>query len=467
MDGTGAPRTMGVMLIRGIIGVLLTVPWLANAEAQEANEPNPTEVEFRQMVAELRKAGEPTTPADLRSPPIAPEKNGATYLRKAFALARHDDPQWRTILETDTPITMLDVEKFKLREFMRDLPAVIEHIDKAMACEKVDWEIESKSPAFDTLLPFLNELRNLSNYLSVAISVHRADGDHRAIIERVRQMMYLGRAAHAVPAIVGHLVSIGLDRQANAASDHLPTLRIGPGKTDAARPQVESVIRDLLNDAPSRDSLRGAYRGERIMYIDCTELVATRKLKISEIIATFDPGKNERGDRIVDGMARLADHWVSGKLLLAYSRQCLDEVDGKSWPSVKDRLPKKISVDGLEDVDRMLAACIGASDERPFRQHFLGVAERRLAATSLALQLYSFDHDGKLPATLNKLVPKYLPAVPLDPMTDGQPIRYIAGKRTIYSVGRNEKDDGGAGGQVNGTPVSDEGDMVFRIPTRQ
>lgn len=62
-----------------------------------------------------------------------------------------------------------------------------------------------------------------------------------------------------------------------------------------------------------------------------------------------------------------------------------------------------------------------------------------------ALAVERFKHDtGTLPAALIDLVPRYLPAVPLDPLTD-RPLlfRSSAYAYTIYSVGQNGQDDGG------------------------
>jgi hypothetical protein len=40
-------------------------------------------------------------------------------------------------------------------------------------------------------------------------------------------------------------------------------------------------------------------------------------------------------------------------------------------------------------------------------------------------------------------VPTYLPAVPTDPLTAGQPLIYAPDRGVVYSVGRDGKDDGG------------------------
>ena len=69
-----------------------------------------------------------------------------------------------------------------------------------------------------------------------------------------------------------------------------------------------------------------------------------------------------------------------------------------------------------------------------------------------------------LPATLEALVPDYLPAVPRDPF-DGQPFRYSAEKRIVYSVGENLTDDGGDEGRERGRRRAK--DLVFKLFTHE
>jgi hypothetical protein len=69
-----------------------------------------------------------------------------------------------------------------------------------------------------------------------------------------------------------------------------------------------------------------------------------------------------------------------------------------------------------------------------------------MVITAIATKRYELKH-GKAPADLSALVPEFLPALPLD-MIDGQPLRYQLvenGRFTLYSVGANGHDDGGAG----------------------
>jgi len=65
------------------------------------------------------------------------------------------------------------------------------------------------------------------------------------------------------------------------------------------------------------------------------------------------------------------------------------------------------------------------------------------ALVGIALELYRRD-TGQWPKTLDELVPRFLPAVPVDRIT-GAPVRYrlVDAKPLIYSVGCDLDDDGG------------------------
>jgi len=66
-----------------------------------------------------------------------------------------------------------------------------------------------------------------------------------------------------------------------------------------------------------------------------------------------------------------------------------------------------------------------------------------LATTRILVALKAFKIEkGRLPKTLDELVPECLGAVPLDDF-DGKPLSYNPEKKVIYSVGKDLKDDGG------------------------
>ncbi|MCA9114411.1 MAG: hypothetical protein KDA79_04950 [Planctomycetaceae bacterium] len=89
----------------------------------------------------------------------------------------------------------------------------------------------------------------------------------------------------------------------------------------------------------------------------------------------------------------------------------------------------------------------------------------RLEVTRLAFaaEVYQRDHS-RYPETLDKLLPQYVAAVPVDPLSE-QPLRYrqdIHGF-TLYSVGRNERDDGGRDHYSPDSRGQDFDDIVIQI----
>ncbi len=92
-------------------------------------------------------------------------------------------------------------------------------------------------------------------------------------------------------------------------------------------------------------------------------------------------------------------------------------------------------------VGRMLY-CLLAADARAFLSRKCA-GQTKLAATQTLIALKCFKAEtGRLPDSLDELVPRCLDAMPLDDF-DGKPIRYSREKKILYSIGEDLKDDGG------------------------
>jgi hypothetical protein len=89
-----------------------------------------------------------------------------------------------------------------------------------------------------------------------------------------------------------------------------------------------------------------------------------------------------------------------------------------------------------------------------------------LVRTACALERYRLAHS-KYPETLDTLAPQFIAQVPHDPTGD-QPLHYRptdGGQFLLYSVGWNEKDDGGTVSlTTSGSVDLDSGDWVWRYP---
>jgi hypothetical protein len=162
--------------------------------------------------------------------------------------------------------------------------------------------------------------------------------------------------------------------------------------------------------------------------------------------------------------------------------------DFVSWPPVDLAFDFESPAEAFDDYNRYANACIAVAHlpwpERlrrgwPARQRdpineMLGadfendederatLALSELLATSLALHAYKLDH-GVCPRTFAQLVPTYLPAAPLDPFSDGQPLKYriVGDHDLLYSIGPDGVDNGGAPIPMSATALA-LGDSVTR-----
>lgn len=104
--------------------------------------------------------------------------------------------------------------------------------------------------------------------------------------------------------------------------------------------------------------------------------------------------------------------------------------------------------------------------------HRRAQAELRLLRTDVALELFK-RKNGNYPTNISELVPEFMEAAPVDPF-GGKPLVYraLTNSYLLYSVGANEKDDGGTPSPqgwgeagLNGFPnVPERGDVLSTAP---
>jgi type II secretory pathway pseudopilin PulG len=108
---------------------------------------------------------------------------------------------------------------------------------------------------------------------------------------------------------------------------------------------------------------------------------------------------------------------------------------GRQAANLATTLPTRFCI-----FSRMLLPALG----RTFDKDAEHIARLRTAETALAIESFRKAHGNNLPDKLQELVPAHLPCVPSDPY-DGQPLRYkkLSPGYVVYSIGPDEKDDGG------------------------
>jgi len=103
-----------------------------------------------------------------------------------------------------------------------------------------------------------------------------------------------------------------------------------------------------------------------------------------------------------------------------------------------------------EDVEReaqrkryVLAGLVLISCDHALLREAEGLARLRTARAALAVERFRLA-NGRLPAELNQLTPRFLATLPRDPF-DGEQLRYklLPTGYVLYSIGPDGRDDGG------------------------
>jgi hypothetical protein len=297
-----------------------------------------------------------------------------------------------------------------------------------------------------TLLPHLGEQRNVAELCRLASLHERINGNHAAAMEYLRDAMVVGRAVDRQPFYVGHLVAVAVNAMAAAnLGDMAPELKIKAGPDDgaggAATPeQVRAAIAELLDDRSLEAGIRQGIRGERVGLLDTARLLADRKLDLNTVAG---------GGGMAPPLPRpmiLADARIMAQYMTDVQKAYAGATDFPTYAKAGPPIPPEI--DKNRTFHLLAATLLPASDAFVVQQYRV-LADRRLAATALALRLYAAEHAGNYPESLDELVPNYLPALPKDPFaTGGKPLSYSTAadpkEPIVYSVGQNGTDGGGS-----------------------
>jgi len=411
---------LGIFLIGCVGAALLHGAWGWRAERA-----------LHDRIETLRAHGQRVLPEDFSSKrDVNMYENAARDLRAAIAIADDDSEEADSV--SWVPSTRPADPRawpYLARATVWFEPAV-RRIEAAQRKPICDWEHRVPSPAIDLLLPELNGMRGLENVLSTTALVEHRDGRDDLVVRRFAQMLYLADTCAQTPAMVAHSVALGLNESATTRIELLaPDLRIGTTTGDAPVADVHKLIATLLDETTIQSGFDTALQAER--------------MSLTDTIAYL--GRDEKQGFALRYFAR---PWVEQQALAALERATvvIDAVDDAAdWPTARARLaalppmPKRAGL--AHDLDSLTTI------RRASETHFLTLADRRLAATALAIRLYQRDHAGARPSTLDELVPAYLPKIPLDAMAaGGQVIKYLprADRPVLYSAGQNGVDDSGS-----------------------
>jgi len=402
-------------------------------------------------VDRIRAAGEPILIEDVQTPGIPDERNAAHYLRQAIAA-------WDLTHENDD------------ERYLADNSAAIALVRQARQHPDADWNIQIASPMYMILLPHLSQTRQLARWLEDAAHRHMRLGNHREALQLVEDQFTIAHTLDAQPLLLNHLVGMSIRLLAiDTVRQILPRVIVvdndDQAENTATREQIERLIDVLIDDDLIRTGIANSLNFERVYVYDMNMLAADGELGlVSFVLGSSLPIEAERWFVHLVGPVFQLDAVHMMREIQAVTDVVHEE---DTLPAATRRL--KHVMDMELPYTRPLSKISMWGLEGLVRSHYQQVVQMRLTAVMLAIKLYELDH-GRRPDALDVLVPRYLDALPIDPLRHdggvlgykphgvdpflpwaesalyGSPEDHRLGRRVpiLYSVGVDGIDDGGA-----------------------
>jgi hypothetical protein len=337
------------------------------------------------------------------------------------------------------------------------------------------------------LLPGVQSTRSFARALSARAMLHLANNRPEAAWEDILTCQRLGRLVAEGPTLIEALVGIAIGGIASEAT----LVYIEHVNPDAE--QSALLARQLEKLLPLPRMVDRIGLCERFMFLDITQRVAGTNGTNFELLINLVGNSGRDDNRFSRALTKFTLRLTDWDLVLTKGNEAYDQIIAAL--RVKDPIARRAAIDAFdrsiserakqlrnplkllgriaasESAGEGLGSVVGdimislllpalsacqAAELRAFQlQDNLQVA--------LALSAYHAE-QGKYPATLAVLKPKYLKELPIDRFS-GKALIYQPTQEgyLFYSVGRNEKDDQGR--WSDDQPAGD--DLRVRMPRNQ
>jgi len=367
----------------------------------------------------------PPDDADLRITylDIPDEDNAVTYFTQAAEKLYWPEDKEKRYLVWE----MLEGEASWDSEFVESLlennADTFRYLEQGLACPYSQFpEVTS----LDIPGPAVHDCRSVASAVSLRTAGLMKAEEEAALEEAMKILEFGQRFQRSRGAMVHYLVGIAIK------SIGLRTLRAMLAETSLGNAVLVTYIREL-----------SAYRADREVMSDALRAEYVAHLGLIDNILVGGGGKKVRP-------GFLFRRNKTRRMFAEAFRVLIGNLDKRpaEFGEFKQDWPKK---PGTQDYIRLFLSgnavgtlaynvTLPALETFPLRRCHEDLA---VSATQLLIALKCYkDRTGKLPESLEALVPEYFDKVPEDPF-DGKHMRYSREKKMIWSVGEDLRDSGG------------------------
>jgi hypothetical protein len=316
------------------------------------------------------------------------------------------------------------------------------------------------------LLPHLSRIKAAIQYLSLHANAALKAGETQTALQDLRLQFRLLESVRTEPILISHLVRI--------AGLQIALQSVWEGLAD--QQWSEKDLRFLQSQLDGMDFLadyRAAMRGELACQLWAVDYVHKEGLGAWEQLAGSDR-EGSASDELMRFLGKgvfqlIPSGWFDQSKLSVcriHDEFVLSAVDQKGGVVSPSRVKQCEFAFGerhwglYDTFAKTLLPAYGRAIERFARAQ----ASLELARLGCALERYRLA-NGRFPETLEALAPRFIEKVPTDVINGGS-LKYQRGgddQFTLYSVGWNERDDGGQIALTRGgSQDPNQGDWVWR-----
>jgi len=340
----------------------------------------------------------------------------------------------------------LDEEtKALITQYVADNNEALKLLHAGASIEHCRYPIDL-SAGFDTISPYLSEMRKAVMLLKLEAILQAENGEGKSAILSTISIFGIARSLAREPSTISQMVRSACQSLATS------TIEYCINRVELTDEQLVKLIEGVHNSECISD-MSCAFVGERCM-----------GLSFFEAPESMNPDS-------IDGIP-------VRPILELYKAVCLADADAIIYLDIMDgyikatRLPPHKRQEVLKAIDTRLQSTsqihillhtIMPGLSRITSIELRTIAYLRTARTALAVQRYRLA-AGKLPDALADFVPAYLDAVPTDPF-DGNELRYkkLEPGFVVYSIGEDLSDDGGKEKPPRRTKESPNWDVTFIV----
>jgi hypothetical protein len=321
------------------------------------------------------------------------------------------------------------------------------------------WDTAAKLPDFqvpeisnfDYSFLYLPNWRELAQVAEVRVNYLSHHGQDKEAFDEMMTIVKLGRRMqNAHGPLIDYLVGLAVN------SMGLNQMRYWAGKAQLTADQLKDYIRQLqLNPDEEGDAFANTIKGEYQFQVQMLDAVRQRK------ITNSDP------DEFYFRPMRFLPVFNFSQTKALFAGEDLKLVKAAPHHFSETKLfdlelhqPGVVSLFLSGNAAGQILYYMAMPAVIPsLATKSMSDTQLQATRTIIALRAYQLTH-GHLPTDLSALVPEFLDEVPVDDF-DGQPLRYSAERKIVYSVGKNLKDDGGD--DTRSGPNDSHLDLVYKF----